>query len=106
MVSETARVTSEQIIDLGRLAVERCQTSYQSVTQLVDQRCEAYAIGMIVIVSFVRGMTETMQDDMEEKTGKRSQDDAALAHTVGQMLDGLGVEWKKRSASRTPSKKK
>lgn len=98
------RLSHGQIADLGRLAVDRCEHSLQSVTQLMNGP-QTYAVVIAVACSFIEGAADMLQQGMEEQNGKRPTDRDAVVHVVGDVLNTLGVKWK-RSSSRTRSGRK
>ena len=100
---------SEQTLDLGKLAIERCVRAFHSVAQLTEDGRQTYAVAMMVVASMLALAQDIVQDGMEKQNGERPDDAAALGQVIGDLLDGMGVEWKAQKApsnSRTRSKEK
>lgn len=99
------RLNNRQLDDLKKLAAERCVQSFGSVAQLVEDDREAYGMALTVACSFVMVAVDLLQDGMEHQNGRRPPKADVLNHAIGDVLDGMGIKWK-RSRSLTPSAKK
>jgi hypothetical protein len=94
----------QQTMDLGALAIERCLRAFGSVAQLADNDRETYAIVLMVAASMLGVAADLMQEGMEKQNGNRPDDAKVLHQVVGDLLDGLRVEWK--SMPKSQSKKR
>jgi hypothetical protein len=98
------RLSEQQIADLGKLAVNRCEYSLASVTQLMEGP-QAYAVVLSVACSLIEGAADMLQKGIEEHNGTQLSEKEAVYHVVRDLLDGLGIPWK-HSSSPTRSAKK
>jgi hypothetical protein len=87
-----AKLESRVAIDLGKLAVTRCDQSFQSVAQLLSGP-DSYGLAVVLICHFIERATVNMQDGMEKQNGKRPRYSQCQSHTISEVLDALEIPY-------------
>jgi hypothetical protein len=87
-----ARLESRVAIDLGKLAIVRCDEGFQSVAQLLSG-AESYGLAIGLICHFIERAAVSMQDGMEAQNGTRPQYHRCLSHTLAEVLDALEISY-------------
>lgn len=87
------KLTDQQLDDFIKLAQTRCEAQVRSVTQLMEDGPQVYVLSIFLAVAMIRGCAELLQDGMHRQNGKRPTDANTLHHVIGDVLDGLKVEW-------------
>jgi hypothetical protein len=93
-----------QFDDLTRLAFDRCEAALGSVTQLMIGP-KAYQLLILVACYIIESACHLMQDGVEKQSGERPDYANVKYHAIGDVLTGLGIEWKP-SRSQTKSAEK
>ena len=86
------KLESRVAIDLGKLAVKRCDQGFQSVAQLLSGP-DSYGLLVVLICHFIERAAVSMQDGMEQQNGKRPQYSQCLTHTISEVLDALEISY-------------
>lgn len=96
------KLSQQQFADFAKLACERTEAQIQSVTQLMEDGPQVYALTVCVAVALIRGAADLLQKGMEKQNGRRPTDEWALQNTTKDLLTGLDIEFKVRQKKSDP----
>lgn len=85
-------LTEGEIMDLGKLAVSRCERAFNSVAQLIDDDHLNYSLMIAVSCSFLEAAAKLMQHGVEKQDGERPGDDEVRRRVMFDMLQAMGFE--------------
>jgi hypothetical protein len=87
-------VDERTVIDLAKLASERCERALRDVTQLIDSEQQVYAVVMATAMRLIEISAQILQDGMEKQNGTKPPLKAATAHVIAEIVDGLELHGK------------
>jgi hypothetical protein len=90
------KLDQRQLDDLIKLAQSRCESEVRRVTQLMDDGPQVYVLSIMLAITMIRGAAEVLQDGLKDKNGKRLSDEHAIHRALGDILDGLGIDYERR----------
>ena len=78
-------------IDLGKLAVKRCDEAFGSVAQLL-QGPDVYGLAIVMAAHFIEVAAHDLQDGMEHQNGERPPYSKCLHYTVSEIFHILEIQ--------------
>lgn len=86
------KVDPKVAIDLGKLALARCDQAFASVAQLLEEGPDVYALTVLLAAHFIEYASHDLQDGMDKQNGRRPPYETCLHHTISEVLNALQVE--------------
>lgn len=79
-------------IDLGKLAVKRCDEAFGSVAQLLEGP-DVYGLGLVMAAHFIEVAALDLQQGMERQSGKQPTYGDCQSRSISEVLDLLEVPY-------------